>query len=410
MAARTAAAVGSETWWERILVNIEQAQERLKEAIKLAGDEQYDPAVAIFTDILENTPDISNQSAAQVYVQRGRCHWEMRRWEESEKDFSAANKLLPENPDPYWTLCLLYLQMNRFDEAWKHVEWRWKTTKFDSPRLKTSKPQWTKGCGAKHVFVWSEQGIGDQILHLSLLNNIRKECDRLTLMIDVRLASLIQRTFKDIEVVPQTARVKGFDAQIALGSIGGQLIHDKEDINKYAARNYLKADPERVERLITSIKRPGERLIGLSWHSGAPRIGNNKSVPIAELMPLFRLPNTRFVSLQYGDCYEDLYELEKQYGVRVGIVPSIDNKDDIEGLAALMTACDAVVTVSNATGHFAGALGKPTYLLNSNKLWYWSNNSDDGHNRWYPTVKVYSRNNVVTPWTEQINELVEDLK
>jgi tetratricopeptide (TPR) repeat protein len=410
MAARTAAAMGSEAWWERILVKIEQAQERLNEAIKLAEVEKYDKAIAIFTEILENTKDISLESSAQVYVQRGRCYWEMRRWEEAAADFLASHKLLPENPDPNWTLCLIYLQMDKFDEAWKYVEHRWKSKKFDSPRLKTSKPQWTKDCGAKHVFVWSEQGIGDQILYLSLLHNIRQECDRLTLMIDVRLAELVHRSFPDIEIVPQNARVKGFDAQIALGSIGAQFIHDKEDIHRYAERNYLKANLDKAEKISASIKQPGERLIGLSWHSGAPRIGNNKSVPMAELMPLFKLPNTRFLSLQYGDCYEDIYELEKQHGVRVGIFPSIDNKDDIDGLAALMTACDAVVTVSNATGHFAGALGRPTYLLNSNKLWYWSNTFDDGHSRWYPSVKVYSRDNVVTPWTEQINKLVGDLK
>ena len=131
-------------------------------------------------------------------------------------------------------------------------------------------------------------------------------------------------------------------------------------------------------------------------------------------MPLFELPNTKFVSLQYGDCYEDIYELERQHGIRVAIIPSIDNKDDIEGLASLMAACDSVVTVSNATGHFAGAIGVPTYLLNSNKLWYWSNvsrNPNGAHqNLWYPSVKVYERENVITPWTKQIQFLAEDLQ
>jgi tetratricopeptide (TPR) repeat protein len=392
-----------------ILVNIEQAQQRLKDGIACSDKEDFDGAIAIFTEIIDKTKKISPESKAQVHIQRGRCHWEMRRFEEAAKNFEKARELLPDNADANWTLCLIYLQMNRFDEGWKYQDWRWKTPKFDSPRLKTSKPQWTKDCGAKRVLVWSEQGIGDQILHMSLLHNIQELSEQVMLMADVRLFPVLERSFPGVQLIAQNERVKGFDAQIPLASIGSQFIHSLDDIEKYSARSYLKPNSEKVEKLRQSIRRPGERLIGLSWHSGAPRIGNHKSVKLAELMPLFKLPNTKFVSLQYGDCYEDLYELEKQYGIKVGIIPAIDNKDDIDGLTSLMAACDAVVTVSNATGHFAGALGMPTYVLNGNKLWYWSNVRGT-QSVWYPSANVYARENVLAPWAKQINQVIEDLK
>lgn len=399
---------------ERILVNIEEAQVALKDGIKLSDAEDYDGAIAKFTEIIRDTPDISAESSAQVYIQRGRCHWEMRRWKEASEDFSAARKLLPENADANWTLALVYLQMGRFDEAWNYVDWRWKTPKFDSPRLKTSKPQWTKDSGAKRVLVWSEQGIGDQVLHMSLLHKVIELCEQVTVMVDARLSPILKRSFPKANIVPQNERVRGIDSQIAMANLGSQFIHCPADISVHAARNYLIPNPERTAEIRNSIRKPGERLIGLSWHSGAPRIGNHKSVRLPELMPLFELPNTKFVSLQYGDCYEDIYELEKQHGIRVAIIPSIDNKDDIDGLTSLMAACDSVVTVSNATGHFAGAIGVPTYLLNSNKLWYWSNvsrNLNGAHqNLWYPSVKVYERENVITPWTKQIQFLAEDLR
>lgn len=395
-------------------MNLEEAQQKLKDGIACSDKEDFDGAIAIFSQIINQMTDISLESKAQVYIQRGRCHWEMRRWDDAANDFSAARNLLPENPDANWTVCLLYLQQNKFTEAWKYQDWRWKTPKFDSPRLKTSKPQWTKDCGAKRVLVWSEQGIGDQILHLSLLHKVEELAEQVTLMADVRLFPVLERSFPNVKLVAQNERIKGFDAQIPMANIPSQFINDLNDIPVHAARNYLIPNFDRSQEIRNSIRKSGERIIGLSWHSGAPRIGNHKSVRLAELMPLFELPNTKFVSLQYGDCYEDIYELEKNLGVRVAIVPSIDNKDDIEGLAALMSACDSVVTVSNATGHLSGAIGVPTYLLNSNKLWYWSNfkrNLNGGHeNMWYPSVKVYERKNVVTPWTEQINELVRDLK
>lgn len=389
-------------------MNIEEAQQALKRGIELSDAEDFDGAIEVFSEIITETEGISAESAAQVHIQRGRCHWEMFRVNEAEQDFRSARDLMPDNPDANWTLCLIYLQMGRFPDAWKHNEFRWKTPKFDSPRLKTSKPMWTKDCGAERVLVWSEQGIGDQVLHLSLLHRVQEQAD-VTLMADARLFPILERSFPNVRLVAQNERVKGFDAQIPLASIASQYINTLDDISKHAARNYLRPDYQKAAVLRDRIRKPGERLIGLSWHSGAPRIGNHKSVPIAELMPLFKLPGTRFVSLQYGDCFEDLYELEKHHGVRVGIIPAIDNKDDIDGLTALMMACDAVVTVSNATGHFAGALGKPTYVLNSNKLWYWSNLRGK-QSLWYPPVNVYARKNVLTPWTEQIQKIAEDLR
>jgi len=41
-------------------------------------------------------------------------------------------------------------------------------------------------------------------------------------------------------------------------------------------------------------------------------------------------------------------------------------------LAALIDACDLIVTVSNSTAHLAAAMGKPTLILlaHHTPLWY----------------------------------------
>ena len=63
--------------------------------------------------------------------------------------------------------------------------------------------------------------------------------------------------------------------------------------------------------------------------------------------------------------------------------------NDIDGLAALITACDFVVTVSNTTAHLAGALGKETYVLvpfGQARMWYWFHDRAD--NPFYPDIKI----------------------
>jgi ADP-heptose:LPS heptosyltransferase len=50
----------------------------------------------------------------------------------------------------------------------------------------------------------------------------------------------------------------------------------------------------------------------------------------------------------------------------------VDNREDLDGLAALIEACDEVVSIGNATAHLAGALGKrTTVLLPEAPSWRW---------------------------------------
>ena len=88
-----------------------------------------------------------------------------------------------------------------------------------------------------------------------------------------------------------------------------------------------------------------------------------KRAACTDFEAVLRLPNCRFVDLQYGDTLIDRERAERALGVRVEHLDDIDNTRDIDGLAALISACDLVVTVSNTTAHLAGALGRPTFVM-----------------------------------------------
>jgi hypothetical protein len=89
---------------------------------------------------------------------------------------------------------------------------------------------------------------------------------------------------------------------------------------------------------------------------------------------VLQIPGCRFIDLQYGDTGADRGDAEAATGIRVERLPDIDNTNDIDGLAALMAACDAVVSVSNTNAHLAAAQGKATFVLLSDAravFWYW---------------------------------------
>ena len=109
--------------------------------------------------------------------------------------------------------------------------------------------------------------------------------------------------------------------------------------------------------------------------------------------------------MQYGDTSKERQSFCKKYGINVIKIKEIDNYDDIEGLAALIDACDFVVTVSNTTAHIAGAIGKKTYLMlpkGKGKLWYWSKENDQS--LWYKSIKIMEQKEI-GQWNEVIDEL-----
>ena len=50
-------------------------------------------------------------------------------------------------------------------------------------------------------------------------------------------------------------------------------------------------------------------------------------------------------------------------GIEILQCESVDNREDLDGLAALIELCDLVVSIRNITIHLAGALGKETWVL-----------------------------------------------
>jgi ADP-heptose:LPS heptosyltransferase len=113
---------------------------------------------------------------------------------------------------------------------------------------------------------------------------------------------------------------------------------------------------------------------------------------------LLELKGVQFVDLQYGDTSAERQAVKAATGVDVMHVDAVNNREDLDGLAALISACDVVVTISNTTAHLAGALGKPTLLMLPTGVarhWYWHEGLTDSP--WYPTMQIF-RQPAVGDW------------
>ena len=191
-----------------------------------------------------------------------------------------------------------------------------------------------------------------------------------------------------------------FGAQITMASLGRWLRTSEQDFKKISSP-FLHCDKSRATAFRRQLKKPDRLLVGLSWQSLRTEHGASKSCSLSQLLPALKSENIDFIDLQYGDTTEERSLLKASGGVDIQRLDTIDNKLDIDGLAALVDACDIVLTVSNTTAHLSAALGKPTLVLLPwhTPLWYWHLNSMDS--RWYPSA-VLLRQGTTGDWSEPV--------
>jgi ADP-heptose:LPS heptosyltransferase len=131
---------------------------------------------------------------------------------------------------------------------------------------------------------------------------------------------------------------------------------------------------------------------------------------LVEFSPLLKLAGLQFVDVQYGDTMGERIALEAATGMRIARFEEVDYYNDLEGVFAILEACDLLITTSNATAHFAGALGKRTWLLylaDRPPFHYWAH---DGSCRclWYPSVEIVTAPHL-TDWASLIEHVRERL-
>ncbi|MFM2128551.1 MAG: hypothetical protein RL477_97, partial [Pseudomonadota bacterium] len=350
-------------------------------------------ALAAYDRALVLRPDY-----AEALNNRGFVLQDLRRWDEALAAYDRAIDLRPDYSNAIWNRAICRLMIGDFARAWDGFEERWGNRGTGLVKQRFA-PEWDGRGRPGSLLVLNEQGVGDEVFCAGMLNDLTARGLKVTARIDRRLLPLFGRSFPGIAFfsgdLPAGQR---FDAQIYMGSLCRHLRRSEAEITN-AAAPYLRADPARATRLRERHCAGAKLVCGLSWVSKGGRVSSEKSLALAMLAPLLELPGTVFVDLQYGDTRAEQAELRARTGLALATAPEIDNFNDLDGLAALIAACDVVVTVSNTTAHLAAALGKPTFVLLSyapGLLWYWQ--ADRTDNPWYPSVRLF-RQGSAGDWT-----------
>jgi len=315
----------------------------------------------------------------------------------------AIEKLQGECKRAHYNLGTLQLLMGDFKNGWKQYQWRWECEDFPSENRPFPQPIWNgSNLSGKPILVWAEQGIGDEIMFASMLNDLMQMNANIMVECEHRLVSLFQRSFPDIQFSsrknPPHQQLLNPDIhyQISMGSLG-QWLRPTQDSFKRNQTYYLTACPERVSKLRNKYQQlaNGKQLVGISWKS--TDINRRRAKSKSTLLEYWKLvlsqPDCYFINLQYGDVESELAQFESETSLKIYRDQEIDPLVNLDDFAAQISVLDLVISTSNTTVHMAGALGKRVWtLLPCIPDWRWMLDREEA--LWYPMMRLFRQNRI----------------
>jgi tetratricopeptide (TPR) repeat protein len=363
---------------------------------------------------------------SQAHRARGHVLQELGELEAASESFAAASRLSPDDPAVaaehagallatgdapgaiaayesalarhpghlalHGGLALALLGAGEFARGWDEYEWRLKQPDAATQRAFPFASWQGEPLAGRTLLVTSEQGIGDEIMFASCFAELIAAAGHCVLEVSTRLVPLFRRSFpgatiltRNLEQAPDWPALPKIDLWMPAGSVPRLLRRSRAAFPRHAG--YLSADPERVRAWQTRLAglAPG-RKIGLAWTGGLPgTFRAARSLELETLRPLLAQPGACFVALEYLDCSAEVEAFNRAGSERVTWWPEV--RDSLDEAAALIAALDLVVTVTTATAHIAGALGRPVWVLvPSVPSWRYLWRGDTMP--WYPTMRI----------------------
>jgi tetratricopeptide (TPR) repeat protein len=323
----------------------------------------YAPALSNLADLLANDGDLEGArtlydraikacDGAQVRLNRAILHFMMGNLAEGWRDYTARTQI--PNKVPATDLRL--------------TEWR--GTPLSRQRL----------------LVRAEQGVGDQLMFMSVMPDLLAgtQAGQVILECESRLVSLAVRSFPGALVRPQSlATVNGVvkadyawlkkdggaNSVTLMGSLPRWL---RKNLNAFPKPNvFLSPDLDEQARWKNTFSALGTTpVIGVCWRSG--KSGGHRAAQYAPLDAwgafLRELPGA-LVSCQYDATADEIFRLEQMADRKIFIPPSLDQKNELDRTAAMLSALDTLISAPTAVSWLGPSLGVRTFKILYHKSW-----------------------------------------
>ncbi len=361
-------------------------------------------ALASCDRAIELKPD-----CAEAWSNRGNALNDLKRHAEALASYERSIELKPDYAEAIHNKSLLQLSQKNFGDGFENYLRRWETRNFTSRLLETELPLCNQTASCKNILLWAEQGIGDEIFYAGLLEQALERFSSISLVADKRLHPTLLRSLPTITLLErghplETDFSSKMECQAPIGDLGRILGLGFDKIVS-TRRPFLRVNRVKSSefRSLAPFSR-GKTVCGLAWRSNNKSFGEEKSIGLEQLEPILKNNQFEFINLQYGEIDTEIQKVRIQCSVNIHQIEDVDIYNDVDGLLALIDACDIVITTSNITAHLAGSIGKRgcVFVPNSKgRIWYWHH--DDVYSLWYPSLRVFYQGDR-HDWTDTISQ------
>jgi len=371
----------------------------------LTSEGKLDEAIEAYYNAISIKPDY-----AEAYSNMGNTLKDQGKLEEAIEAYKKAISIKPDYGTAHLNLSFALLNSGRLKEGLEEREWRFNHSKNSSKLRYLSKQIWdgNRNIGNKTILLRSEQGPGDVVMWLSVLNFLTPLVKHCIVECPKKLLPLLQRSFPDVDVRLENnnadLEADDFDFYLPIGSLYKHFLFEittRKDVNAYLIPHPLRVAYWK-KRLHALSAGP---FIGISWKSPVMTLNRLPNYTTTkDWKPVLSIPDVTFINLQSKNFEEDLAQIEEEFGVKVHNFNEIDHYDDLDDVAALGAALDMCVSVSTAVSTITAAVGTPTKMLHWRQS-PWNNilNTPQG-----PSVDIFERNTWET-WVEAFQNIAKDV-
>lgn len=386
----------------------------------------------------------------QIWMHFGACLHDTHQYEDAREAFLKVHKALPQDPMPLGNIAATYVQegycskaltyadkalamdpnhkiaglaksfaclgLGRWAEGWEYAELLY----GDALRIRVynpperEEPTWD-GSKGKTVVVQADQGLGDMIMFSQCLEQMQKDCKKVIVETNTRMAEIFRRNFPAVDVYATLKQEDGLewpakyeiDAHIHISALGKFYRRTNAD---FPRKPYLKADDGKRAQWRAWLERFPKPWVGIAWKGGIPRTNTvARSMDLADLAPIIKAGGTP-ISLAYQDVGLEVARWNVANREQI-VVPGINNAGDYDETLALIAELDHVVTVTTTVAHACGAMGKKaSVLVNDVPQWRYVYGGDGL--MWYPenSVRLYRQKHGEPDWSHAVARAAKDFE
>ena len=279
----------------------------------------------------------------------------------------------------------------RFSEGFKFLQHRFQKEDLNNvafPQLLTTKKKkWNMKVNIKdnHVLVHFEQGFGDSIMFVRFLDELKKQCKEVSLVVQNSLISLFNDSKLGVNIYSED-QIPTINYDYWIPMMDLPIVCETQPDSIPKAGGYLRVPKSKINAYRKEHINDNDKIkIGIAYEGTLASKETDRDIPLSYLYPLMKLPDVEVYCFQVDDLTRQM-DMVPQDAQLIRLGKTFKNWEDT---ACAMNCMDLMVTTDNGVMNLAGALGVKTFgIFNRIVEWRWFK-TEGNDIAWYKSIKPF---------------------